>query len=197
MGDGGHQGLRQGDLPHIEDEAEDKGDVDVAQQGADQIDRLGVGAAVSAHHPHTQGIDQQVEGYAEHDGQGQALLAKQGQGHGEAHKAVVAEGGTEGPDAPPARRYLQHLGDAPGQGGVQGEEDQSDDDDDDPVHQEGGVKLPGGQGGEDGAGQGDLQQKAGHGGGGGRGDDLCLYGDPSHAHEKKQADQAGKYHSDV
>ena len=54
MGDGGHQGLRQGDLPHIEDEAEDKGDVDVAQQGADQIDRLGVGAAVSAHHPHTQ-----------------------------------------------------------------------------------------------------------------------------------------------
>ena len=35
--------------------------------------------------PHTQGIDQQVEGYAEHDGQGQALLAKQGQGHGEAH----------------------------------------------------------------------------------------------------------------
>ena len=30
-----------------------------------------------------------------------------------------------------------------------------------------------------------------------QGDDLCLYGDPSHAHEKKQADQAGKYHSDV
>ena len=195
---GGEEGVGDGQLTEIEDQAQDDGGVQRGHQRRAQGEApFGVPlGGVHAHHPHADGVQQEVEGDIEKYRQHQPVRPKQGIGHRKAHEAGVGVCGAAAPHPPPAVWHPAQPGQGKGQGGEQGEEDGAEHDGGQPEPEEARV-IGLDHGDEHGGGQGDVHEQGAerlaHLGG----DDLQPHRREAHGDEQEESHQIGKENHNV
>ena len=192
------QGQGNGDLADVEDQAQEGGQVDHGKQHTPpgQLGFRPVGYPIHGSQLRADGVDQNIEEKKKKGGQSQALVSEQGQGDGEAHKAVIAEGGGQYPAAPPVVSHLAQEAEAPVQDAVGEKEEKAQPYDNQPLLDKSGI-VRAHQGNKDGGGHGDVHQQAGKGFGRGQGNHTGFGAQVPYPDEEEQPQQGREHFADI